>query len=219
MSWSRRHDACIECGTTARKHSAHGLCRSCYRSRSIAGTLPAEKPRRWSFQYDACVECGETQRRHWAHGMCEACYRRAYRATESGGQKVRAANKRYVASPRGREKNQEKNRRSTRIARERLHGLEADIPLGYEGLIFDVFGARCAACGATQGLTLDHHRPIESGYALLHNAVPLCRSCNARKRNKPPHMFYDGWKLAEIAVRLWETRAEFEIRFPELAAL
>lgn len=28
--WSRAHDACIECGTTQRKHYGHGLCMNCY---------------------------------------------------------------------------------------------------------------------------------------------------------------------------------------------
>lgn len=28
--WSTLHDACRECGTTARRHMAHGLCKRCY---------------------------------------------------------------------------------------------------------------------------------------------------------------------------------------------
>lgn len=27
--WSRKHDACVSCGRTDRKHKAHGLCTSC----------------------------------------------------------------------------------------------------------------------------------------------------------------------------------------------
>jgi 5-methylcytosine-specific restriction endonuclease McrA len=28
--WSRKFDACSECGTSARPHAAHGLCNACY---------------------------------------------------------------------------------------------------------------------------------------------------------------------------------------------
>jgi len=40
--------------------------------------------------------------------------------------------------------------------------------------------------------------------------VPLCRSCNSKKHNKAPEVFYDAPKLAEIAVLLQRTRAVFE---------
>ena len=94
-----------------------------------------------------------------------------------------------------------------------LHGFEDVIPLGYEPLVFDVFGRACIACGVEDQLGLDHHRPLESGHPLLHNAVPLCKSCNSKKGTTSPENFYDGWKLTEIEVLLWETRGEFERRF------
>lgn len=28
--WSRSHDACVDCGSTDRKHRVHGLCERCY---------------------------------------------------------------------------------------------------------------------------------------------------------------------------------------------
>lgn len=28
--WARKHDACVECGTTDRKHISHGRCSRCY---------------------------------------------------------------------------------------------------------------------------------------------------------------------------------------------
>ena len=28
--WSRKHDCCVKCGTTARGHVARGLCKNCY---------------------------------------------------------------------------------------------------------------------------------------------------------------------------------------------
>jgi len=87
------------------------------------------------------------------------------------------------------------------------------VPLGYEDLVYEVFGARCTGCGTAGPLALDHHRPLRDGHPLLHNAVPLCSTCNARKSQRSPDAFYDGWKLAEITVLLWETRAAFDERF------
>ena len=42
--------------------------------------------------------------------------------------------------------------------------------------------------------------------------------CNNSKRATPPEEFYDGWKLAEITVLLWETRVEYDRRFGDEAA-
>ena len=265
MSWSRCHDACIDCGTTARKHRGRGLCSACHERRRSADDLPSEELPRWSFDHDACLECGEIARPHRGHGLCSLCYDRAYRKTESGQQKIRAAQRRYAASVHGQEsmraaqkryaatmhgrekmrerwrrndrtdrgkerkrvrqqawdaipENKEKRRRWTRLVREKLHGFEDDIPLGYEPLVFDLFGRVCSACGTEDQLGLDHHRPLEAGHPLLHNAVPLCKSCNSKKGTAAPEDFYDAWKLAEVEVLLWETRAEFERRFGDEAA-
>lgn len=34
--WSRKHDACIECGTIEKAHAAHGLCVNCTRRHYVA---------------------------------------------------------------------------------------------------------------------------------------------------------------------------------------
>jgi 5-methylcytosine-specific restriction endonuclease McrA len=106
-------------------------------------------------------------------------------------------------------------RRTARVSRDRKFGIDVEIPMGYENLVFDVFGRRCALCGNEVNLVLDHHRPVQEGHPLLHNAVPLCRRCNAQKGIKAPREFYDPWKFAEIAVLLWETKEEFQHRFGE----
>jgi len=105
------------------------------------------------------------------------------------------------------------NRAEWRRKRERAVGVICELPPEYEVIVFEVFGQHCIACSAQDDLVLDHHRPLQDGHALLHNAVPLCRSCNARKNRNQPEDFYDPWKLTEIEVLLWETRAEFDRRF------
>jgi 5-methylcytosine-specific restriction endonuclease McrA len=149
-----------------------------------------------------------------------------YRCTEHGRQVLQAAQRRYARTDHGRRArsesnqrwrqsphNRERERRSSRQYREQQRGIPSQMPLGYEDLVFGIFDHRCAACSASGKLVLDHHRPLQMGYALLHNAVPLCVRCNARKNRKPPEEFYDGWKLTEIAVLLLETREAFEARF------
>ena len=191
MSWSKWHEACVDCGTTERRYAAHGLCTACYSRWSRAGKLTTFK-NRWSAVADACLDCGGRERKHVAHGLCKSCYERRYRKVKG-----------------------EIYRRTARVSRDRKFGIETQIPMGYEGLVFDVFGRRCALCGNDLNLVLDHHRPVQDGCSLLHNAVPLCRRCNAQKGIKAPQDFYDAWKFAEIAVQIWETREEFHHRFGE----
>ena len=231
MSWSPDHEACIDCGSAERKHAGHGLCTRCYSRRRRAGTRPSHGAA-WARCHACCVSCGDTQREHHAEGQCTACYAAQRRETESGRAAALAAQRRYAASLHGRlvrgswyrrwlskPGSGEKSRRWTRLVRDRAHGAEIDIPLGYETLVFEVFGRRCAACGAErEGLVLDHHRPLERGHVLLHNAVPLCTSCNVRKGSRVPENFYDAWKYTEIEVLLWETWGKFERRFGGEAA-
>jgi len=218
MSWGPYHDACVDCGETGRPHRGRGLCRRCYQRRHRAGTL-AEVSRPWSAEAESCVACGEKDRPHCARGLCRRCYSkrylRSYRSSPRGRVAIQQSRRRYLADSR----NAELNRQAARRGRERAYGpnFHLDIPIGYEALVFEMFGCRCAACGTDDDLVLDHHHSLQDGHALLHNAVLLCRGCNARKSNKPPHEFYDRWKLTEIAVLLWETRNEYERRFREAA--
>lgn len=233
MTWSRHHEQCLGCSTTERRHVARGFCMACYRRRrrsgelvplremgAVVGTPPGlidEAVVGWgkgAHGRTGCADCGDSAREHCAHGLCRRCYarhyNRAYRRTERGREVLRASLERWLADPQNREVYAATNRRTGRISRDRKHGVGEDIPLGYEALVYTVFGRRCVNCGAAESLLLDHHRPIQDGHGLLHNAVPLCRSCNARKGRQPPSEFYGAWKLTEVEVLLWETRAALD---------
>jgi|AMFO01.1.fsa_nt_gi 5-methylcytosine-specific restriction endonuclease McrA len=243
MSWSRKHDRCVACGTTDRRHVAQGHCAACYRRRrrsgelgrvreigAVEGTPPdvprvvAGEPGRWSSVSDACLDCGDDDREHCAHGLCRRCYARrygrVYRQTSHGRSRLKASLQRWLEKPGNLETYRKIHRHSGRVARDRRFGIDAEMPpLGYEELVYEVFGRRCAACGAeNRDLVFDHHRPVQDGHGLLHNAVPLCRRCNAKKGVASPEDFYDGWKLTEINVLLWETREAFERRFGQEVA-
>ena len=243
MSWSRNYERCVACGTTERRHVAQGNCLPCYRRRrrsgelgrvremgAVLGTPPgvpdvvARRPGNWSSVANACLDCGDDDREHCAHGLCRRCYARrygrAYFHTSHGRSRIKASLQRQLERPERLDAYRRVNRHTSRVSRDRKFGVGADLPpLGYEDLVFSVFGSLCAACGADdRSLVFDHHRPVQDGHGLLHNAVPLCRSCNAKKGAASPEDFYDGWTLATISVLLWETREAFYQRFGSEAA-
>ena len=155
-----------------------------------------------------------------------ACYHAEYRSTDRGKDNTRTAAEAYRSSPNGHRvrsdyararatapEEQARKRRWERMLRERRLGIVVEVPLHYEGLVHEVFGGRCAACGARDRLCLDHHRPLQRGHSLMHNAVLLCARCNRRKGTLPPEEFYSPWKLVEVAVLLFEVRIRLEERF------
>jgi 5-methylcytosine-specific restriction endonuclease McrA len=117
--------------------------------------------------------------------------------------------KKYQASKKGKLA----SRRHARAHRERRMGFDVPVPRGYEALVLRVFDHRCAACGAMGELALDHHQPLRLGFPLLHNAVPLCKSCNSRKQGLPPQFFYDTKQRRRIARLIRKTRQAFDKLF------
>ncbi|MBU8900649.1 HNH endonuclease [Corallococcus sp. M34] len=135
-----------------------------------------------------------------------------------------AAMKRYSASPKGKRTKRAVNRRwyrmnaeagrtASRRTRELRYGIDEPLPAGYEAFIFNAFGNTCARCNSAGPLELDHHRPMQKGYPLLHNAVPLCRNCNAQKHAMDPWKFYGAWRGMELDILLDELQVLFERKF------
>ena len=211
MTWSAQRPCCIECSETESPHRGRGLCGACYQRRLRRDDLPPVEARvRALFR---CISCGRDDQRHCARGRCRRCYNleymRTYRASEGGAAVIRECRGRYL----GNLVHAEQNRSRARLAREREYGIGEILPLGYEDYVLEAFGRCCAACASCAPLELDHHRPLEGGHALFHNAVPLCRSCNARKSAISPDVFYGKWRAAEILVVLHELRERFNERF------
>ena len=71
--WSMKYNACVDCGTTEKKHVGKGLCTKCHRA--LRYKLKKEgKIEKWSRKHDKCIECGRSDRPHAAEGLCGACY-------------------------------------------------------------------------------------------------------------------------------------------------
>ena len=63
----------------------------------------------------------------------------------------------------------------------------------------ELFENKCANCGSTDNLCIDHHFPLSKGNALTRkNAVVLCTYCNCSKQDKLPEDFYQPDVLAQI---------------------
>lgn len=80
MSWARKYDGCIECGTTSIEHKEHGLCNRCRNRkwwREHRGKGQDYNYKKWSAKHhlDACVKCKSSKFRHWGRGLCERCFR------------------------------------------------------------------------------------------------------------------------------------------------
>ncbi len=175
MTWSRDYPSCVACSTTSRLHFGGGLCASCYRKKWVAGA----GERRWARDYESCVRCSSTERRHAARGLCNTCYQ-AVRLLDPERRLIsQANNKKYSTTERRRacllayNSNPETKRRkwfSQHERRETRAGIWVPLPPDYRALALEAFDNRCANCGTSERLELDHHRPLEDGHALYGNS-------------------------------------------------
>lgn len=79
----------------------------------------------------------------------------------------------------------------------------------YKDKFFALFKNQCFKCGIKEKpypeigkppvLCIDHHIPmILGGHLVPGNLVALCRSCNNKKKDKPPEKFYTPEELAKL---------------------
>lgn len=143
---------------------------------------------------------------------CKACHTpfvRHYQTTERGketAQKVERkrtgtetrkrshgqASRRYKKTPKGRMVRVAADQRRRELARD----LDASFSKDDVGEVYQRFGYQCFSCGSQDDLSIDHHRPLSAGYPLnKENAVLLCISCNASKRDQNPEEFYSRTQL------------------------
>jgi hypothetical protein len=79
---------------------------------------------------------------------------------------------------------------------------------------FGFFGGRCFKCGSPNHLVIDHHIPIIlGGHLVPGNLVALCRTCNNRKADNPPELFYTVQELERLAWFIENQQNVFEFSF------
>jgi 5-methylcytosine-specific restriction endonuclease McrA len=94
----------------------------------------------------------------------------------------------------------------------------------YKDKFFALFDHRCFKCGVKEKphpeigkpptLCIDHHIPmILGGHLVPGNLVSLCRSCNNKKKDKPPEEFYSPQELDKLKPILEKQDSIFEFNF------
>jgi 5-methylcytosine-specific restriction endonuclease McrA len=94
----------------------------------------------------------------------------------------------------------------------------------YKDKFFALFNHRCFKCGIKEKphpeigkppiLCIDHHIPmILGGHLVPGNLVALCRSCNNKKKDKPPEEFYTPEELDKLKPILEKQDSIFEFNF------
>ena len=87
----------------------------------------------------------------------------------------------------------------------------------YKEKFFALFDSKCFKCkvlkepvlhGYAANLCIDHHLPMAlGGHLVPGNLVVLCRSCNLRKLDQPPEVFYTAREL-ELLQPLLDSQAD-----------
>lgn len=109
----------------------------------------------------------------------------------------------------------EESRKHLRIRRARKRAVLEFFTVEMEAFVLDSWGHRCAACGKTQMLCIDHWLPLSRGHALtVENAVVLCRPCNGGKGARLPRDVYEPRFIASVERHLEEQVYQWESLTP-----
>lgn len=87
MTWSKKYEKCLICGTIDRKHIGIGLCSLCYKRKKTNYKGRNKRTLCWSRKYDFCQKCGTKERYHEAFGLCWLCYNHKKHPL-TGGRKI-----------------------------------------------------------------------------------------------------------------------------------
>lgn len=80
MSWSKKHDCCVTCGTTERKHKSRGRCNRCTMQDRYHAN-PGEWRRKAKLYYLSHADKLEKNRKAWReiHPECKRAWQVKYR--------------------------------------------------------------------------------------------------------------------------------------------
>lgn len=114
---------------------------------------------------------------------------------------LKASQRKYNQTPKGKIVNQLKRQRRRHLSADHVKLTTSQVLH-----IYKCFGNKCFHCGATDDLTMDHHKPLVGGNSLeLGNTVILCRKCNGYKSATPPEKFYTEDQLLDLLQLLLDT--------------
>lgn len=167
---------CVVCGKSEKQvRQTKGKCRSCYRKEMWRKQNPTKEEK-------ACIECGGSISGYSKMEKCKNCRTRERYANDS--QYKEMINARNIINNK-KDKVRAKKRIAVLRRRAKIANLEFDLTKQDWEEILSTFNHRCAYCGKSEKLEMDHVIPISKGGATTkENIVPACRSCNSKKGDK-----------------------------------
>lgn len=158
------------------------VCTRCHEAK-----LFTEYGKQTSKKDGLCPHCKVCQRIRHKQWECPA-------PTESRKQSMRAAGNRYRQKNKARQKirSAEYYKKHPEIAfignhtaRAKKYGCDGKFTFAEWQALCAKFGNKCASCGASEKLVVDHVIPlILKGANTIDNIQPLCAKCNRKKYNK-----------------------------------
>lgn len=180
---------CVTCGEVksltefyARKEARDGRCSSCRECQRASALARARK--------DPAKHRKNARRHYWSDPQAARANAAAYRVANRSAVLARSRdwaerNREYLIEYRRANKEALKANAHRRRARLAVVQVERITDEQFRQR-FEVFGNRCAYCGACGQLTIDHVKPIVlGGPHILSNIRPACGRCNSSKGAKP----------------------------------
>lgn len=160
--------------------------------------------------HDRCRSCGCIHKRpHFSRGYCKPCFYRSPIARDRRFLEWVQHGRRLLANDSEARWLRLLAAATRKRAVDRGAGLVPDYSVIAYRVTWKLFDERCAACAATEDLTIDHHWPASAGSPIEPgNAVLLCRACNASKGARTPEEFYSAEQLARLE-RILRMASEF----------
>ena len=192
-SWSRKYEACIECGTTEVKHNSRGLCVNCYtrKRRREAGAEYRKKCREYRklphvkkriAEYDQRPETKKLRReisKRWRERNPEQWLKILANWRERNREKIKTYNARSDV----------RERRRKRYLRKK-YGESASIVLERDNY-------ECQKCGSKEAHI--HHIDWDKENNNLDNLIVLCNSCHQKLHTFVPKRLrreiFEEWVL------------------------
>lgn len=192
---------CTVCGSTTSSDNrfVKGMCRTCYKRIQRGGNTIAR-----SRYPGPCVSCGTTDPGHigrFTKKMCWNCYKRdKYESTVKTQERYCVTCNKQISrlsktglcrSCRHKDRYRSDPEYYALFNTDRLerYGVKDELTAEQWQRVLEYYDYRCAYCDKQLGqkVTIDHVIPVSrGGKHSIDNVVPACRSCNSKKRDRPP---------------------------------
>lgn len=165
---------CLICGTERQDtRYISGKCASCYKKEAYKNKTKREDKH--------CGSCGVKISKYAWFSICRNCRNKDRYKNDSN---YREKTLRKSSEYRKKDTAKEKKRIAVIRRRAKITNSDNDLTADDWKFILYKYKNRCAYCGKTGKLEMDHVVPVsKGGNTTKDNIVPACRTCNSRKSN------------------------------------